>query len=447
MKNNYTEKEPATGSPSNLSTRDLISNKTIQQIGSAVNQSNNNTQLAQPTQSSQTKTRAKSKPVLINDVVKVLNTMHIAVKYNVISGRMEITGMPKVHSAENAENVLPILICDHFRSNGKNVSVQTITDALIVIADRNRYNPVVDMLNSVKYDGYDYLSVIDKILGICDNAQGRKLLRKWMHQTIALALNDECDPYGADGVLVLQGDQGAGKTQFFRILSVFSKLFAEGVSIDTDSKDSIMQATSVWIAELGELDSTLKREQSSLKAFITAAQDTYRAPYARAATRRARRTSLCGTVNPDLFLYDETGSRRYWIIHVDHIDLTTLMGLTSEWLIHMWQQVYVQYYLPNPQGFRLSPEERSELLASNKGYEKPMPGELDIVDRLDLDRPESEWKYYTTSDVMQFLNIRGVSSSQIGKVLTKLAKNDPRITVKTSHNVKTYRLPPLPDYS
>ena len=87
------------------------------------------------------------------------------------------------------------------------------------------------------------------------------------------------------------------------------------------------------------------------------------------------------------------------------------------------------------------------MLASNKGYEKPMPGELDIVDRLDLDRPESEWKYYTTSDVMQFLNIRGVSSSQIGKVLTKLAKNDPRITVKTSHNVKTYRLPPLPDYS
>ncbi len=439
--NNNIEKEPATGSLSNLPMEDNNAKTIVQQPTKTVNQSN-----AQPTQVPQIQTRSqKKKPVLINDVVKLLNTKGISVKYNIISGRIEIQGLPKTFSSENAENVLPIIIGDYFKSKGITVSLQTITDALIVIADINRYNPIIRMLNSVKYDGLDYIAVIDQILGICNNKHGRMLLRKWMHQTIALALNDECDPYGADGVLVLQGDQGAGKTQFFRILSVFSHLFAEGVSIDADNKDSLIQSTSVWIAELGEIDSTLKREQPRLKAFLTAAQDTYRAPYARAATRRARRTSFCGTVNPNEFLNDETGSRRYWVIHVDHIDVKTLMSLTPEWVIHMWLQVYFQYYVPNPQGFRLTNEEREELLSNNSNYEKKMPGEIEVLDRLDFDRDDKEWFYYSTSDVMTILNIRGVSSSQLGKVLSKIAKSNAKVEIKKSHNITKYKLPKLPD--
>ena len=70
------------------------------------------------------------------------------------------------------------------------------------------------------------------------------------------------------------------------------------------------------LCELGELDSTLKREQSSLKAFITQPLDTIRMPYAEKATKTPRRTSFCGTVNPQDYLRDETGSRRFWTIPV-----------------------------------------------------------------------------------------------------------------------------------
>ena len=135
-----------------------------------------------------------------------------------------------------------------------------------------------------------------------------------------MALNDEMSPYGADGVLVIRGPQGAGKTLFCSRIAMKAEWFAEGVSIDLDKKDTVIQATSVWIAEMGELDSTLKREQLALKAFVTACCDTYRQPYARVATTKPRRTSFCATVNPQEFLNDETGSRRWWVVEPTKID-------------------------------------------------------------------------------------------------------------------------------
>lgn len=57
-------------------------------------------------------------------------------------------------------------------------------------------------------------------------------------QCVALGLNDESHPVGADGVLVLQGDQGLAKTSFFRIMSPFPRWFVEGAIIDMSNKDT-----------------------------------------------------------------------------------------------------------------------------------------------------------------------------------------------------------------
>ena len=224
---------------------------------------------------------------------------------------------------------------------------------------------------------------------------------------------------------------------------VHPDLFAEGVSIDLNNKDTVIQSTGVWIAEMGELDSTLKREQSALKAFLTAARDTYRMPYARAQIRKPRRTSFCATVNPKEFLNDETGSRRFWVIHPNGIDVERIRGLSADWLKQMWRQVYEQLYLPNPQGFRLTKEERAMLQAENGQYEKPLPGEIEIMDRLNFEAPERMWKWRKVSELLNGACVRGVSAAQAGKVLAKLAKTDSRVQMKNVHNVRQYRLPPL----
>ena len=369
--------------------------------------------------------------------------MNIRVRLNDISGMVEIDGMPPQYSRTNAANVLPVLLMDYIKEHGLKSTRQNIDDCLVAIMDENRFNPVRDMLEATQYDGCDRITEIREMLGMGGDELECTFLTKWLHQCVAMALNDEKQPYGADGVLVLQDEQGAGKTLFCATLAVHPDLFAEGVSIDLNNKDTVIQSTGVWIAEMGELDSTLKREQSALKAFLTAARDTYRMPYARAQIRKSRRTSFCATVNPKEFLNDETGSRRFWVIHPNHIDVDRIKNLSADWLKQLWRQVYEQLYLPDPQGFRLTKEEREKLQALNGQYEKTLPGEIEITDRLNFDAPEKMWKWHKVSELMSGAGIRGITAVQTGRVLAKLAKNDDRIQMKNHHNVKLYRLPPL----
>lgn len=53
----------------------------------------------------------------------------------------------------------------------------------------------------------------------------------------------------------------------------------------------------------------------SVKRFLTATQDKYRIPYERRADTFYRQCVFAGTTNKDDFLQDETGNRRFLIIH------------------------------------------------------------------------------------------------------------------------------------
>ena len=253
-------------------------------------------------------------------------------------------------------------------------------------------------------------------------------------------------PYGADGVLVLQGDQGIGKTMLCSKLAVYDEWFMEGVSIDMGNKDTIIQATASWIAELGELDSTLKREQSVLKAFLTAKKDVFRLPYARSATKNPRRTSFCATVNPQKFLNDETGSRRFWVIDASHIDTSRVEAIDEEWAMQLWRQVYETLYLPNPQGFRLTRNEQNQLRVRNEAYIKPMAGETELLDKLNFDAPKDDWVWRRVTDLMEAIGAKSIGAVNLGKAINNLMKHDNRIEEKTSGGRKLYLLPPLMDY-
>lgn len=239
-----------------------------------------------------------SRRIDLGVVSEALDELEISVRYNQLLKETEIKGLPCCYSQESAVNVLPTYLMDYLKSCGyKGVSQQAVDAYLFCIADQHRYNPIKDYLQSGIWDKVDRFPEIYRILGVTE-PKYQTYIKKWFIQCVALGLNDEDEPIGADGVLVLQGEQGLAKTSFFRIMSPFPRWFVEGAIIDMGTKDTIITALSGWITELGELDSTIKKEQSSLKAFITRPEDRIRAPYARTDTRTPRRTSFCGTVNP-----------------------------------------------------------------------------------------------------------------------------------------------------
>lgn len=378
-------------------------------------------------------TEKKDGKRLTLEVVSVaLQELGITVRYNQLLKEVEIRGLPECYSNENAVNVLPVHLIDYLRSCGyRGVARLAIDGYLSCIADKNRFNPVREYLESGVWDGVDRFAEIFCILGVTD-IRYQTLIVKWFVQCVALGLNDEKAPIGADGVLVLQGEQGLAKTSFFKIMTPFPRWFVEGAIIDLGNKDSIITALSGWITELGELDSTLKKEQMALKAFITRSEDRIRFPYARNDTRSPRRTSFCGTVNPADYLRDETGSRRFWTVPVTSIDKKVLFKLQSDWVHQFWFQTY-DMYKADPNGFRLMDDEMKELQEKNLEFSVPLPWELEILNLLDYSMPTHEWEWWTAAEMADRLSGKA-DARQVGRALKKITNTTPSNAPANSPN-------------
>lgn len=383
--------------------------------------------------------------VLSIDVLQAaLKALGVTVQLNQITNKVKIAGMPEAHSAENAVNTLPTVLMDLLNTAKiKGVTKTRISDYLFTIADTARYNPVLDMFHNTHWDGVPRFKKLLEIIHIDENSFQALLFRKWLLQCVAMAHNTPQFIEAADGVLTIQGAQGAGKTTLLRKLAIKTEWFSEGVSLDMRNKDDIIRAVSVWITELGELESTLKKNQESLKSFLTQRVDKIRAPYAAESTERVRRTSFGATVNPDTFLRDPTGDRRFWVIAVEKIDLDTLRSLDEEWFMQLWAEVYIWWRL-DPKGFHLTPTEQAHLDELNREYREMLPGEEEIRDAFDFDLPADQWGEFSAAELKYRLFVMSpVTVQQIAHAMKQLACEDKRLIILRDNHQKLnkYRIP------
>ena len=360
----------------------------------------------------------------------------------------DIKYLPKEYKAlknkqEIAEQVLDTLLNAHLKEQGYKFSKEDLRDTINLIARMNPYNPVLEMIKNIQWDRQPRVDLLCHILGINKNSNAKNFLRKWLLQSLSLALNNDEGLLNADFVLVLQGKQGIGKTEFFRCITP-SKLFKSGAIIDTRNKDTIIEATSYWITELGEIDATLKKEQAELKAFITNNFTEYRRPYGRSFERTPRRTSFCATVNPEQFLRDETGSRRYAVIKTDNIDCNSLHKLVDNdnFRAQLWREVYEDILMKfGVQGYRLTREEIGYIEAENISATVHLPGELEIYSALDWNSPVEKWVFYTIPELIDRLDLKHITSERLGRTLTKIVSSDSRVEKKKSNKCYKYKMP------
>jgi predicted P-loop ATPase len=124
-----------------------------------------------------------------------------------------------------------------------------------------------------------------------------------------------------DPILTLRGEQGVGKSMFFRILGTPNdrNFFSDSMDIGTSAKETIESMSGVWIAEFPELSKLSVRETEQVKRAASAQWDRARVAYARLAVV-VQRQFVCGaTVNQTFFLRDDTGNRRFWIAEVGEL--------------------------------------------------------------------------------------------------------------------------------
>src|SRR5262249_29646415 len=89
------------------------------------------------------------------------------------------------------------------------------------------------------------------------------------------------------------------------------------LSMGLETKDAHMMLQGCWVAEMAELDSLSRTEETRLKAFITMRQDSYIPKYSNFRESHPRRTIFIGTTNTEEgYLKGTTGNTRFLPIRV-----------------------------------------------------------------------------------------------------------------------------------
>ncbi len=190
-----------------------------------------------------------------------------------------------------------------------NLSRQQVFDQIEAIAAP--YDPLVSYLESLTWDGSNRLdSFLVRYFGCEDSPATRLYSRKWLIGLVARAMRPGCK---MDSVLVLQGQQGYGKSTALKLLT--DPWFSDSKVVIGD-KDSLLSAGRFWCHEFAELASLKRADLETVKAFFTSTEDAYRPPYGRATVVRPRRCVYVATTNEDEFLNDMTGARRFWVCRV-----------------------------------------------------------------------------------------------------------------------------------
>jgi predicted P-loop ATPase len=178
-------------------------------------------------------------------------------------------------------------------------------------AREHTFDPVRDWLETLKWDGQKRAERWLWEAGGCPvDDYTIAVAEKFLIGAAARALRYGCK---VDTVPVFCGPQGSLKSTMLRALMPNPEWFDDSFSpSEIGDKDTLLQIHGPWLIEIQELDGLGKRESSTVKAFISRASDRFRQPYGRVTERHDRGCVFAGTVNPDAFLVDTTGNRRYW---------------------------------------------------------------------------------------------------------------------------------------
>lgn len=330
----------------------------------------------------------KTQTTHIADYIAWMKSFGYSFKLNEITDQVEVNGIPLT---DELFSKIEFQLIEKGLPNERYARV-----AVGATAYDNRYNPIKEYLSKLPYDGGHYF---DQLAACFDNPDRliTVYLRKWMLGAIAKTVN------GAQNrMLILDGPQGVGKSLFVKWLcSGIPDYFAEG-SIDADSPDTRIRLTTKWIWEVGELGATFRKsDREALKNLITMQNMTFRRPYGHFDRTKPVLANLIGTINNEGgFLDDPTGSRRFMICEVRHIDWQTYTQIDIN---QLWGEIFAAFLAGEDTEFTDNQKKQTE--SNNQKYEVVDTIEIVLKDKFRL-KPGDLTLWTSTAELMYTLQDR-----------------------------------------
>ena len=255
----------------------------------------------------------------IQNFITILQNDHVladAIRLNLLSERIDIVkpvGWPR--SGKTLSDTDMKYILRRMEKYGIS-SEKKIESAIRIVANENRYHPIRDYLNSLKWDGTERIAhVLHHFLGAAEDEYTCEAMRIFLLGAIKRVFQPGCK---FETMLCLVGGQGAGKSTFFRLLAVKDEWFSDDLRrLDDDNVYRKLQGH--WIIEMSEMIATANAKSiEEIKSFLSKQKETYKIPYETHPADRLRQCVFAGTTNRQDFLpRDRTGNRRFIPIPVD----------------------------------------------------------------------------------------------------------------------------------
>ncbi len=232
------------------------------------------------------------------------------------------------------------------------IGIELVMQCVEAIARRKKRHSVREYLEGLKWDGTVRLHrMFVDLLGAEESEYSLGASACFMVSAVSriLWIDSKQPSKGSkvDFMVVLEGDQGAGKTTC--VLELFSAEWYAEATESPSHKDFYQTLRGRWGVEIGEMDSFTKADVSKVKQAITVRFDVYRPSYGRTARSFRRECVFVGTNNKDDYLRDETGGRRFLPVKVGKVDIPVIVATRDQlWAeaVHLFREGFEWWQLP-----------------------------------------------------------------------------------------------------
>ena len=253
----------------------------------------------------------------LQNTIRAVAELGIKSRYDVFHNKILFEGHPSLDG--DFENVCLVVRQLIAQQKEFEPSKDTMVDAVTRIALEYQFNPVLDYLDGLKWDGQKRIDTwLTVYLGAEDTPLYRAMGRKFLLAAVRRVRQPGCK---FDNILTLEGPQGSLKSTLVREMAGGRENFSDADILQSDKREQQELCEGVWFYEIAELSGLHKGGVEKVKAFASRQEDKARAAYARKVSVRPRTCVFVGTTNDDEYLQDQTGNRRFWPIRIGQIDI------------------------------------------------------------------------------------------------------------------------------